>query len=81
VLVSWRFHSLPELCRPASVSVILDINDDGDPAFSREYPVRDTRGRERMSVPHYIGGIPDVAGISAETAEGVSSDTARVAIK
>jgi len=81
VVVSWRFQSLPTRCRPAVVSVILDINDDGDPAFSREYPVRDTRGRERLSLPRYIGGIPDVAGIRAETAEGLSSDTALVAIK
>jgi hypothetical protein len=57
------------------------VNDDGDPAFAREYPVRDTRGRVRMSLPHYKRGIPDVAGIVAETAEGLSSDTALVAIK
>ena len=79
VRVSYRFVRLPDGCRPASLLVTLDVNDDARPGRTSEHAARH-RGSLDLAVPSFLT-TPDVVHASAFTANGLRSATVSVRIR
>jgi hypothetical protein len=81
VTVSYRFHTLPAACKPVTLLVTLDVNDDGGPGATRDVPIRRSESDVPLGVPSYLRGTPNVIIVSALTADLQRSRTAAVRIR
>ena len=79
--MSYRFRDLPGLCKPTEILATVDVNDDGQPGFSRRFAIRGSVGSVEIDVPKSFRAEPDVAKASAFTEKRERSRVAVVLIR
>ncbi len=79
VVVSYWFSEVDESCRPATLEVIFDINDDGLPGFGRIVPVSGRSGTVTVDLPARKAAA-DVLSAITRTDQGLPGRSAHVLI-
>jgi hypothetical protein len=80
VVVSYSFAPFESRCRPASLEVVVDDNDDPLPPTGTTERVHDRRGEVRVSLPDRMRDA-DVVRAIARTEEGLPGNAVAVRIE
>ncbi len=80
VLVVYRFGAVEPRCRPASLELTVDVNDDRFAGDGTVVRVRLPRGEIPLSLPEHVAGA-DVLRATARTEAGLPSRVAIVLIR